>query len=416
MESPPNRLKRLRYLVSIIVHHRPEKSFSSLIEENKELFHGFKVIYSTDNFETNFLSGSLKDIENKCPVLKKYFYGSGILFYSDESYKTILAKGKYEIPIEYSLSLDSNIAERFRVWENGGNLAQDEEKFENLIRFIKENNFNFDYSFFIIENLKTAMKEENQRPYNTIRALKRFDSYQFDNLDFNLKNPKFNENRESSGKKAAEILYRFSSSEEVLLKLEHQKTLYLMMLKAVIIQQNSKINLNQKLSELMKYSIKAIGKFPKTEIYFGWKLFKYGSRFRFFDPISNLNEKSLSKIKGMSWDLFSQRHQETLASKSFTSEFYIPFFASFDNRLIELSKASPIRALIIDERDKRVISVYQDELEFQEDMHQVNEVELKKSLNSNQQIFERMSNKYLSHLLDDNISILEDQIKKYYQS
>ncbi|GAM57941.1 hypothetical protein JCM19231_5883 [Vibrio ishigakensis] len=40
--------------------------------------------------------------------------------------------------IDYSLSLDSNAAERFRIWEDGKDLDKSEQDFENLVRFIKE--------------------------------------------------------------------------------------------------------------------------------------------------------------------------------------------------------------------------------------------------------------------------------------
>ena len=92
MESPEQRIQRLQNLLNVISMHDPRHSFSSLVEENQSLFREFKVTYSSNNIETNFLNYSLSKIEKKCTTLKKFFYGSGLLFYSDDIYKCIKEK------------------------------------------------------------------------------------------------------------------------------------------------------------------------------------------------------------------------------------------------------------------------------------------------------------------------------------
>jgi len=71
----------------------------------------------------------------------------------------------------------------------------------------------------------------------------------------------------------------------------------------------------------------------------------------------------------MAWDLFAVRYQETLAGNSNTGDFYVPFFASFDNRLVELLQACPIRAVIVDDVDRRINTIYLDEYEFMLDLN-----------------------------------------------
>ena len=73
------------------------------------------------------------------------------------------------VPLDYSLSLDSNVTGQFRVYEKGGQV-QPKEKFESLIEFIKQYQFNFDYKFFCLENLE-LIRQNNDRPFNTIRAI-----------------------------------------------------------------------------------------------------------------------------------------------------------------------------------------------------------------------------------------------------
>lgn len=372
METPEQRIQRMQDTLNAIVFHDPENSFSNLIESNRELFREFKLIYSTNNMEADFASSSLDMIEEECPALKKFFYGSGILFYSDELYERTKREGKIEILLDYSLSLDSNAAELFRVWENEGSLDKNQERFEGLVRFIKEgteSGFNFDYSFFIIENLIDSMDENNHRPFSTIRALKRFDHLEYDKELFDVTSPSFNEGIASAGKRAIETLYAFHSSKEVLGILDRRKGLYIVLLKAVLLRQEKGVSLFDQLGKLISFTLDTLGKFAKTEIYFAWKFLKHGSDFRFFNPISQLGKKSIKNIRGMSWDLFAIRYQETLASKSYTGDFYVPFFASFDNKFVELAKACPIRCVLIDDRDKRVITIHLDEYEYQADIN-----------------------------------------------
>ena len=416
IESPQRRIMRLQNAINAILMHAPSDSFKNLIENNIELFKQFRLVYSTDNIDAEFSHSSLKSIEDDCPILKKYFYGSGLLFYSDEHYNNTKLKGKIEIPLDYSLSLDSNAAERFRIWENGGSLDKEQDRFEGLVRFIKEGKhkgFNFDYSFFIIENLIDSMKPDNHRPFNTIRALKRFDHLVYNKKSFNILNPEFTETREQAGKRAIEALYAFQSSKEIQGFLNRRKGLYLILLKAVLLRSQKELGLNERLRALIEFSLDALGAFAKTEIYFAWKLLKYGKNLRFFDPISQISTKSLHKLRGMSWDLFAIRYQETLASKSNIGDFYVPFFASFDNRFVELAKACPIRALIIDDLDKRVITIHLDELEFMKDIEQSITTQLNNRLQDPEEKIKRLSSKPLVESLDRKVTELEAELEKY---
>lgn len=405
-ESQEDRVQRLELAVSSVLNHSVDSSFTSLINKNHHLFKGFKLIYSTDNTELSFGYTSLKYIESQCSVINKFFFGTGLYFYSDNIQEKIFKNNIVEVSLDYSLSLDSNVAEKFRVWENGGSLDREVDRFEELVRFIKKG-FNFDYSFFIIENLLDSKNKNNHRPFHTVKALKRFDHLVYDSESFDIYNPKFSESREESSKRAIETLYLYQSNSEFEGFLRRRKGAYLILLKAIMIRDVANLDLNKKLELLIEFSLNSLGAFAKTEIYYGWKLLKYGKQLRFFDPISQIGLKSLNKIRGMSWDLFSIRYQETMASETKFGDFYIPFFASFDNKFVELSKVCPIRALIIDDRDKRVISVHLDELEFINDIENSIQEKLSKKLHNPAEKVRRMAQRKSSKDLDVEISNLE---------
>ena len=409
-ETPQQRIVRLQNAANAILLHDPSDSFKNLIENNEELFKEFRLVYSTNNLDFEFSHSSLREIEEHCPTLKKYFYGTGILFYSDELYAATKTNGQIQIPIDYSLSLDSNAAERFRVWESGGSLDKEESRFEGLVRFIKEGQgqgFNFDYSFFIIENLLDSMKPENHRPFNTIRALKRFDYLEYEKSSFDIRSPKFSESLEESGKRTIEALHTFHSSKDIKGLLNRRKGLYIILLKAILLREQKVLGLDKQLEMLVEYSLYALGAFAKTEIYFAWKLLKHGKNLRFFDPVSQLGKKSLHRIKGMAWDLYAVRYQEMLVSKSNTGDFFVPFFASFDNRFVELAQACPVRAVIIDDVDQRVMTIYLDEYDFMIDLNQSIKGELQHRIQDPNEKVKRMSKKPVAEDLDKRAAELE---------
>ena len=104
------------------------------------------------------------------------------------------------ILLDYSLSFDSNVAEKFRVYENGGKV-EPKDKFENLLKFIKEYQFNFDYGFFCLENLE-FIKQHNERPFNSLRAIIRYDPLNLSPYD-----------REEAGKLAIQKMYNRSNND-----------------------------------------------------------------------------------------------------------------------------------------------------------------------------------------------------------
>ncbi|GAM57942.1 hypothetical protein JCM19231_5884 [Vibrio ishigakensis] len=257
------------------------------------------------------------------------------------------------------------------------------------------------------------MKPENHRPFNTIRALKRFDNLVYEKESFCVKNPIFNETRSLAGQRTIDTLYAFHSSPEIKGFQKRRMLLYVVLLKAVILNQNKTASIESKLGELIEFCILDLEKFPKTELYFAWKLMKYGKSLRFFDPVSQIGKKTKGKLRGMSWDIFALRYQETMASKSYEGDFFIPFFASFDNRFVELTKACPIRAVLIDEVGENVITIQLDEIEFQTELTNSMSSEMLAELNNSTKKLARMNKPLTEDKLIAVGNKLEVQLEEY---
>ena len=176
-----------------------------------------------------------------------------------------------------------------------------------------------------------------------------------------------------------------------------------------------KENAENKLKRIIRFSLEKLGKFAKKEIYLAWKLFKYGKHLRFFDPVNQPSKKILSKAKGMSWDFLSIEYQSTLAyNLSRDGKFFVPFFASFDNRFVEFREACPIKCMLFDDSTQEAHTYFCDELEFNQDVSNAIEstYDLFHKLTDRDEILRRKSLQIDSQKLDNLIFELEEEIHR----
>ena len=372
LNSIVERLNRFNRAYQIAVLHNDADSFINLIRPYKELFKGFRLIYSTNNIESKINRFSLSEINNKSEWISCFFSGNGLIFYSDEIYEKTIKNGAVQIPLDYTLSFDSNVANLFDLYHRGKQIQEkNKEKFITLIHIIKKYNFNFDYFFFILENLSHSTNPNNVRPLNTIMALKRFDYLDYHSFTKDFNKPKFNMEIDKAYEIAKNILKEFQQNQTIQNLLLKQKGCYLLILKAMLLQWEKKLSFEKKFLLIYKFCIESLGKFAKNELYFCWKFFRYSDQFDFFNVIVQPHNKVLGRARGISWDLFSMRVLETMATLKTKGEFFIPFFASLDNRFMKFLKACPLRFLLIDDYSKTISSAFFDEKEFQYDLNKI---------------------------------------------
>ena len=388
----------------LIISHDKNLSFNDLIEPNLTVFSNFRLMYSTNNTVSDFGYTSLDKIETQCSSLQKFFYGNGLLFFSKDIYQSQQRQKVVKIPLDYSLSFDSNVAEKFRIYENGGKLQpKDKFKLENLLKFIKKYQFNFDYGFFCLENLE-FIEQKNERPFDTLRAIIRCNPLNNSLLDI-----------EQAGKLAISEMYNHFGIEVNSVFWQRRKLIYSMLLKAILINWQSSGEANFKLKEIIEFSLEKLGRFAKKEIYLSWKLFKNGDSLRFFHPINQPTKKILSKAKGMSWDFLSIEYQSTLAySLSQKGKFFVPFFASFDERFVEFREACPIQCMLFDDLNHEPHTYFDDELEFNQDISDAVEsnFDLYNKLTNQTEILRRKNLLLNSNKLDCLISSLEKEVNE----
>lgn len=347
-----------------IARHDPNRSFAEFVDDNETILSELIILYSTNNTKFLINGVSFQEIERKFKRIKCLFYGSGLEFYSKQLWKIAQEKGEVPIPLSFQLYFDSNVSEAIRKYTLGKEVSN-QEILLNVISFIKEQPVNFDFSFFVFENLIHSLMPENSRPLETIASLKKLDSLDYNAFLLNPTDPQYKISSEEAFSQAEIVLKNFHNNDAINDELIKQRATYAITLMAICLYFDKKLTPQEKMSRLYEFSMNSMRKILKLELYICWKLFVNGSKIKFFAPILSKGKNILKTSKGMSWDIFVFRHQLIHIYKSKFGDFIIPMFCTFDEKFLSLLEACPLRACLINPSYKRCEFIFADELEFQ---------------------------------------------------
>jgi len=90
----------------------------------------------------------------------------------------------------------------------------------------------------------------------------------------------------------------------------------------------------------------------------------------------------LRKIRGMAWDMALLRVMEQIATASNVGSFFIPYFVSMDHRWRHLLRLNPVRLMLIDDANRRVLFARAEELEFQRMLGEFTQTEFQSEMTS----------------------------------
>jgi hypothetical protein len=176
MQDPSTSIMKMRRAITAIAQAGETTSFAEIIASDLDSFKGLRVAYATKAVGLEIQNIRLDQIEAACPMVRSFFDGRGLLFYTDEIYRKTL-EGGAAFHFDFSVSLDKNVAEAFRCFAARKGYSKPEE-FYQLMLLLKgrgEHSFNFDYFSYLIEEMEHFDVPNNRRPLETLTALKRFD-------------------------------------------------------------------------------------------------------------------------------------------------------------------------------------------------------------------------------------------------
>jgi hypothetical protein len=375
-------LGRALRAVEIVTNAPTSASFAEIIESDRAAFAGLKIVYASQHVNSEFLGVQFAKIEHECPLVQRLFGGQGLLFFTDEIYRRTKA-GETQVNLDFSVSFDANVAEAIRclVAHKGISRPDDLQALIYMLK-IRKPRFNFDYSPFLLENMEHDVPG-NDRPSTTLAALKRLDYLNCEQYARMPMLPMFVQTEKESIKVARDLLDEFHANQEAQRQIERRKTVYLVLLFAMLCRWEDRAGTESNLGKVICFCLEHIGKFPRKEIYFAWKLLLNDAALPvFFQPVSSPRSDALEKLRGMSWDIFLLRWLETVSTKDDRGDFYIPFIATYDGKYKKLIEACPIRAIVMCPSAGFVHTIFFDDVAFGEVINSACSEEIKIKLSN----------------------------------
>lgn len=310
-------------------------------------------------------------IENEQII--SFFEGPRAYFMSaGASLQAHLTGGKSNVLLDYSLSFDSNFAEKMRavVYEEKIQEVERNRVIEILMLKARNPRVQFDLQPFLIENIRLSRNNpQNERPLHTLIAFR-----MLDHLDWK----RF---RESPGtfaySKSAETLrtelledaevFMHEMHNSDYIKQQETKSVFnqaLLLHFAKLWHADKKPDHKMILRKLLTFSIRKLGSIPLTELQLIWKGMTSSPVAPFFGPIVGKSREMPKAIRGMAWDMTLLRLLEQVATATQNGSFFIPYFVTNDSRWRALLRLSSVKMMVIDDRDHRVQFARDNEKEF----------------------------------------------------
>lgn len=318
-----------------------------------------------------------------------FFEGPRAFFMSaGTSFQARFTGGQSNALIDFSLSFDSNFAEKMRAAIAGESIQQvDRNRVEEILMLKARNrNVQFDVLPFLIENTRLTRDDpRNERPLNTLIAFRMLDHLDWDAFRDDSTRFVFDasckELKASLRPEAEAFLSKLQASEHVT---HHEAksagTQALLLRFARLWHEKRKPDKRHILRELLHFSIHNLGAIQLTELHLIWSGMTSELGAPFFGPITGRSKTMLEEIRGMAWDMTLLRVLEKNATASRLGSFFIPYFVSIDRRWRHLLRLNPVRLMLIDDAHRRVLLARTDELEFQHVLGECVQTELQSEM------------------------------------
>lgn len=297
---------------------------------------------------------------------RAYFMSAGA------SLQAHLTGGKSNVLLDYSLSFDSNFAEKMRAVVSGESIQEVERNRVIEVLMLKARNprVQFDLMPFLIENTRLSRDNpQNKRPLNTLVAFRMLDHLDWD--CFREAPGTFIYNKPADTLRAdllagEEAFMEDMHNSECLAQQEAKSAFNqaLLLRFARLWHGHGKRDHKQILRQLLIYSVRTLGAIPLTELQLIWRGMSLSPVAPFFGPITGKSRNMLKDIRGMAWDMTLLRLLEQIATATQNGSFFIPYFVTNDGRWRDLLRLSPVQMMIIDDRDHRKHLARENEKEF----------------------------------------------------
>lgn len=331
-------------------------------------------IVCLDSYRRSALPPSVQKY-TKAPLdyLVPYFESEHIYFLEDDLLRDMLSSNEVKFGIDYTLMLDTNIASYINKLVRGQSLGRLQNKIVPLIDEMLYDDLNFDYLFYMVENVKSVIRLINNEQKSKILFWRSLDkefrsnlvSLQiFGSIDCKeykrTSNPKPKLTHRNATRRAINFAYDFYASE---LGKEHildfvlvQRLILLQLIGMVKIQMSSNRSASNKMADYFNYIQEVVGAYFDRESIIAHKYFSDRSNVGILNKIQRgmPTSRLLKKLDNIAWDMAAPRFMEKLIiSMGVDGEarYFIPMFLSFDAKLRDILSLFPVKGAIYSKKE-----------------------------------------------------------------
>lgn len=341
---------------------------------------GLRVVTVLPGYSRNvtFPGIGIRDLSGK-QIVTPYFLQDSLYFSSRKIIEQTIKNGEIKVPLDGSIMLDTNIASYISTYVYRRSFRDNQAEIVNVIHQLLENNTNFDYLYYLVENSKKLIdrydpcyapdadqlwSDLDQGFKDNLIALRLFLS--IDNKRFRACN---NDSPTISIMEAEEVAKSFAhefyfgvEASSNFSDIKRRLTLARILLyKMVSIHFGSNEGVKKKSTKLLQFMIDRLHAYFDREMQIAIKYFEEGKKFSFFEKIDKGKHIPINsiraKISNMSWDLMIPRFIESLSAVAGNGQFFIPHYLTWDEGLKMSLNLYKAKACIFDDETGRVVTI-----------------------------------------------------------
>lgn len=339
--------------------------------KHAELTKKHKLMITLENYKANVFPGNLISlINNPDSNFLYYLNPDKILFFDSNVMQLILQDEEVKVKVDYSIMLDTNYTsyiEKFLKNYNQPNF-EDENTYMTFDALLK-NNFNYDYTFYLIENyhnLFSAGEErysiKNPDHIKLYKNLLNVELFKSINHALYLQKGKIEFlNTETEAKQNTDLIIDmiFSDKNKEMLSMfiEYHRTMTLLLIGIWNIQFSSNQNAKNKMKKLFMFIEEKVGIFFERELVLAYNYFENYNSVSMLNTINKGNPpKNLKKtIKNIAWDFLVPRIMEIQINAYKDDAYFVPFLLTGDRKLKELMRQFKIKGFLTAENTNEFV-------------------------------------------------------------
>lgn len=350
-------------IIAAIVEAENINDAALLFSANFDLLENYIFFVSHDESSAILPSHAIdKDFKNTCAIRGLYQY-KNVYIISSETIDSFFLKKEQIIPIDYSISLDTQAVSyfhRFFIDPEHKELPPD---FKEFFKFIADPEVNADPMPHMIENIYNLKNGGNIHAIYDVK----YAYEKFRNIDYNyyIKEGKFrfliddSEIKKIAQQQISREIHRLSDSkffDEYEKKFNLQYIIILII--AVIRWKYPKKHINTMLYKYFEMCQEYIGVIPVRDANLAYTVFL--GKTKFYSEIEKNSDDFIRKLKGMAWDIFHFRHLESVTTMKLNdyTDYFFPAICSFDKRFVQLIEFYKLKGLAYKKGTSRVYPVY----------------------------------------------------------